>query len=41
MSSLSFSHSILKGLVLYTRKNQVLFGKGLNCNANVNSFTTE
>ena len=25
----SFSHSVFKGLVLQTRKNQALFGKGL------------
>ena len=29
-SNFSFSHSVFKGLVLQTRKNQGLFGKGLN-----------
>ena len=29
MSNFSFSHSVFKGLVLQTRKNQGLFGKGL------------
>ena len=28
-SNFSFSHSVLKGIVLQTRKNQGLFGKGL------------
>ena len=30
---LSFSHSVSKGLVLQTRKNQGLFGKGLRFSA--------
>ena len=30
MSNFSFSHSVFKRLVLQTRKNQGLFGKGLN-----------
>ena len=30
MSNFSFSRSVFKGLVLQTRKNQGLFGKGLN-----------
>ena len=29
-SNFSFSHSVFKRLVLQTRKNQGLFGKGLN-----------
>ena len=29
MSNFPFSHSVFKGLVLQTRKNQGLFGKGL------------
>ena len=29
-SNLSFSHSVFRRLVLQTRKNQGLFGKGLN-----------
>ena len=29
-SNFSFSHSVFKRLVLHTRKNQGLFGKGLN-----------
>ena len=29
MSNFSFSHGVLKGLVLQTHKNQGLFGKGL------------
>ena len=29
MSNFSFSHSVFKGLILQTRKNQGLFGKGL------------
>ena len=29
-SNFSFSHSVFKGLVMQTRKNQGLFGKGLN-----------
>ena len=29
-SNFSFSHGVLKRLVLQTRKNQGLFGKGLN-----------
>ena len=29
MSNFSFSHSVFKRLVLQTRKNQGLFGKGL------------
>ena len=29
-SNFSFSHSVIKRLVLQTRKNQGLFGKGLN-----------
>ena len=29
-SNFSFSHSVFKGLVLQTRKNQSLFGKGFN-----------
>ena len=29
MSNFSFSHSVFKRLVLHTRKNQGLFGKGL------------
>ena len=31
MSNFSFSHSVFKRLVLQTRKNQGLFGKGKNC----------
>ena len=30
MSNFSLSHSVFKGLALQTRKNQGLFGKGLN-----------
>ena len=30
MSNFSFSHSVFKRLILQTRKNQGLFGKGLN-----------
>ena len=30
MSNFSFSHSVFKRLVLQTRKNQGLFGKGLS-----------
>ena len=30
MSNFSFSHSVFKRLVLQTRENQGLFGKGLN-----------
>ena len=30
MSNFSFSHSVFKRLELQTRKNQELFGKGLN-----------
>ena len=32
-SNFSFFHSVFKGLVLQTRKNQGLCGKGLNLNA--------
>ena len=32
MSNFSFSHSIFKRLILQTRKNQGLFGKGINVN---------
>ena len=31
MSNFSFSHSVFKRLVLQTRENQGLFGKGLKC----------
>ena len=31
MSNFSFSHCVFKRLVLQTRKNQGLFGKGLRC----------
>ena len=34
MSNFSFSHSVFKSLVLHTRKNQGLFGKGLIVNVN-------
>ena len=38
-SNFSFSHSVFQRLLLQTRKNQGLFGKGLNvsssCNGNV------
>ena len=33
-SNFSFSHSVFKRLVLQTRENQGLFGKGLNQEAN-------
>ena len=37
MSNFSFSHCVFKGLVLKTRKNQGLFGKGLKEFADDNS----
>ena len=35
MSNFSFSHSVLERLLLQTRKNQGLFGKGLNETQNI------
>ena len=31
MSNISFSHSVFERLILQTRENQGLFGKGLTC----------
>ena len=38
MSNFSFSHSVFKRLVLHTRKNQGLFGKGLKTSRRGHTF---
>ena len=35
MSNFSFSHSVFKRIVLQTRKNHGLFGKGLICQESI------
>ena len=37
----SFSHSVFKSLVLQTRKNQILFGKGLTLSRGNQSYFQE
>ena len=41
MSNFSFSHSVFQGLVLQTRENQGLFGKGLTESQYINTFSLQ